>query len=443
MHIRLKTFFAATIIAFAILGSASAHAVVVQQVESNGGVSALLVEDHTNPIIALHFAFRGGSSLDPEGMEGLADMTSSLIDEGAGDLDSQAFQGKLEDLSIGLGFNAGRDNFGGTLTTLSENRDEAFELLRLALSTPRFDGEPVERIRSQILAGLRQQSEDPDSIAGKALARAMFEGHPYARPRDGTPKSIARIDREAMARFVRERLARNNLVIGVTGDITPDELRGVLDDIFGDLPVQATPWDIEIAKVPATGALKVINKPIPQSAILFAQPGLLRDDPDFYNAYVLNYILGGGGFTSRLYKEIREKRGLAYSVYSYLSPRDYAALLLGGAGTANAGVRETLDVIRKQWGLIAQNGVTQSELNDAKTYMTGSYPLRFSASGKISDMLVGIQLSELGIDYFDKRNSYIEAVTLDDVNRVARELLDPGALTFVVVGEPEGMSETP
>lgn len=428
------------LLAFGILTTISpVQAVEVQRVESKDGIVALLVEDHTNPIINLKLTFRGGSAHDPIGMGGLADMVSSLLDEGADDLDSQAFQGRLEDLAIGLRFSANRDTFGGTLTTLTVNRDEAFSLLKIALTEPRFDEEPVARIRSQILAGLRHESEDPDAIAGKTLFKTMFGEHPYGRPSGGTMETIEAISADAMRTFVSERLAKDNLVLGVVGDISPAELAPLLDSTFRNLPEHAKSWLLPDVKAPDKGQQVIVHKDVPQSAILFAQNGLRRDDPDFYAAYVMNYILGGGGFTSRLYSEVREKRGLAYSVYSYLWPYEHTALILGGAGTANARVGETITVVREEWRRLAEQGVSAEELADAKTYLTGSYPLRFTASDKIARMLSGIQLDNLGMDYFDKRNDYIDAVTLDDVNRIARQWLDPDRLTIVIVGEPESL----
>ncbi|MBT4889673.1 MAG: insulinase family protein [Rhodospirillales bacterium] len=435
---RLALFLSLPVV-FLLALSGPAGAVDVKRVDSGLGFSALLVEDHSNPIIAMRIAFHGGSALDPVEQEGLANLVSGLIDEGAGDLDSQTFQARLEDYSIKLSFSSGADSFRGSLTTLSENREEAFSLLKLALTEPRFDAEPVERIKEQILSGIRQSAEDPNSIAYEELYKTVFAGHPYGRPSEGTLETVKGISVEAMAGFVSRRFALDNLHIGVTGDITPDELKTVLNNIFESLPAHATPWEIPLADVSTDGQALVISKPVPQSAIVFAQRGLLRPDPDFYPAYVMNYILGGGGFISRLYKEVREERGLAYSVYSYLTPMDKAGLYIGGAGTANARVGETLDVVRAQWALMANKGITQDELNNAKTYLTGSYPLRFSSNSKIANMLLGIEMDDLGDDFFDRRNDLVEAVTLADVNRVAATLLDPKSLTFIVVGEPEGL----
>ncbi len=416
-----------------------ARAVEVERVLSPKGVEAWLVRNQANPIISLKFAFRGGAALDPKGKEGLARMVSSLLDEGAGDLDSQTFQKRLDDLSITLHFSAGRDAFQGTLKTLTENRDAAFGLLALAVNKPRFDDEPVSRMRSQLLAGLRRDAEDPDEIAGLSLFKALFPDHPYGRPVKGTPESIGSITAKDMRAFVSRRLARDNLVIGVVGDITPERLGALLDETFGSLPERASDWRIREAAQPAKGKTLVVKKAVPQSAIVFAQQGLKRDDPDFYAAYVMNHVLGAGGFTSRLYTEIREKRGLAYSVGSYLYPLDYAGLIYGSAGTANKRVGETLKIIRSEWARMAGKGMTPEELKDAKTYLTGSFPLRFTSNGRIASILVGMQLDRLGIDYLDRRNAYIEAVTLEDVDRVAKKWLDPGKLTVVVVGEPEGV----
>ena len=418
-----------------------AGAVDVKEVTGESGVTAWLVEDHTNPIISVRFAWRGGAALDPEGKAGLANLVSGLLDEGAGDLDSKTFQRTLDEHSISLSFSAGKDTFSGNLTMLTAKADEAWHLLDLALSKPRFDDEPVARIRGQILAGLRQDEENPDAIAGRTLMQALYPGHPYANPSDGTVASVEGLTRDDLLAFVRERLARNNLVIGVVGDIRADELAVAIDKVFGRLPAEAVDGSVADIETPFDGSTTVVRKNVPQSSILFAQPGPDRHHEDFYALYVMNHILGGGGFTARLYNEVREKRGLAYSVYSYMAPYDHTAMIAGGAGTVNARVGETVDVIREEWRRMAEEGITESELDDAKKYMTGSYPLRFTSSGNIADMLVGLQLDDLGRDYFDIRNDLIEAVTLEDVNDAARRWLDPDSLTIVVVGDPEGISD--
>ncbi len=410
----------------------------IQRVISPGGIEAWLIEDHANPILSVQFIFRGGAALDPAGREGLAEMASGLLDEGAGDLDSMTFQRRLEDLSVGLRFSAGFDSFSGSVRTLTENRDEAFELLGLALSQPRFDEEPVERIRSQLLAGLAENAEDPNYIAGRTWWSTAFPDHPYGRPRGGTTKTIKAIAADDLRAFVRRRFARDNLVIGVVGDVNAKELARHLDRTFGGLPPKAAPWRVAETTPRTAGGVKIVRRPIPQSVVIFGQRGLKRDDPDFYTAYVMNYLLGGGGFSSRLYNEIREKRGLAYSVYSSLNPLRHSALILGAVGTQNGRVKQSVDLIRVEWRRMAEDGITESELDAARTFLTGSFPLRFTSSRRIASMLAGIQIENLGIDYLDRRNSFIEAVTIEDIRRVAHKWLDADALTFVVVGNPDG-----
>ena len=429
----------ASLLAFA----GAARAVEVERVLTPGGLEAWLVRDHINPIVTVDFAFRGGGGLDPKGLGGLANLVSATLDEGAGGLDSQAFQGKLEDLSISLSFDAGRDNFSGDLRTLTRNLETAFDMLRLAVTSPRFDSEAVERMRARILAGLRRASENPRRIANRTLMRALFPDHPYGRTVNGRKDSVGRIKISDLKGFVARRLARDNLIISVVGDIDAQRLAGLLDATFGALPAKAAPWKLPEIKAAARGRIILVEKQVPQSVIRFGQPGIKRDDADFYAAYVMNYVLGGGGFASRLYAEVREKRGLAYSAFSYLSALDNGGLIYGGAATANARAGETLKVLGQEWRRMAGQGVSPAELKDAKTYLTGSYALRFSSSGRIAGMLTSIQMDKLGIDYMDRRNSLIEAVTREDVNRVAARLLAPDGLTMVVVGAPEGVSARP
>jgi zinc protease len=419
--------------------TAPAGATEVQRVISPGGIEAWLVEEHSIPILSLKASFRGGAAFDQAGREGTATMTSSLIDEGAGGYDSQAFQTRLEDLSVRLSFSAGLDTFSVSLKTLSEHTDEAFELLRLAMIEPRFDEEPVERIRGQYMVHLSRQAEDPDYLAGRAWYDTVFAGHPYSRPLGGTPETMAAITADDMRAYMVAQLARDRLYIGVVGDIDAERLGALLDATFGGLPATGATVATVNAAPGAAGKIIVIDRDIPQSIVLFGGAGLERSDPDYYAAYIMNYILGGSGFISRLTEEVRNKRGLAYGIYTYLSPMDYAALHIGRVATQNSAVAESLEIIRAELARMRDHGVTIEELSDAKTYLTGSFPLRLDSNGKIANLLVGIQLENLGIDYIDRRNSYMEAVTLNDVNRMARRLLKPEALRIVVVGKPEGL----
>ena len=426
--------------ALAVFGASTAWAAIeIHKVASKSGVVAWLVEDRSNPIVSVSFGFRAGGSLDPAGKEGLAELTSVLLDEGAGGMNALAFQKKLENLSIRLEFEVGRDQFRGTLRTLSRHRAAAFRMIGLALTEPRFDTDAVERMRGNLLASYRRNTQRPNYLARRAFWSSAYPDHPYGRPVSGTEKSLGAIDRADLKRFVADNFARDNLFIGVVGDVTPAQLAVLLDTAFGGLPTQQKLRPVPSVAPNLPGGIVVKKFDTPQSVVMFGQPGLPRRHPDYYAAYILNHIIGGGGFTSRLYREIREKRGLAYSVYSYLWPMQRSALFLGAVATRNARVAESVRIVREEWARIAGQGPTAEELAAAKKYLTGSYPLRFSSSSQIADMLVGLQFESLEPDYFAKRNGYIEKVSLADVLRVARELLKPERLTFVVVGKPAGL----
>ncbi|MBU0725001.1 MAG: insulinase family protein [Alphaproteobacteria bacterium] len=418
-----------------------ARAIDIQRVTSPGGIEAWLVADPTNPIIALEVAFRGGSASEPAGKEGLASLATDLLTEGAGDLDSQAFQKRLADLSISLYFSSGRDSLQAGFRTLTENRDEAFSLMHLALTEPRFDEPAVARARSQMLVGLKRELERPGSIASRAFWSAAFPDHPYGSSPSGTPESVDGLTVADMQEFIGRRFARNNLLVGVVGDITPAELGERLDALFAGLPERANIPEVPEVQPSFAGDVMVIDRNIPQSTVLFGQRGVKRSDPDFFAVSILGEVIGGG-FGSRLTEEIREKRGLAYSVYAGLASLDRGAMLIGNVGTANARVSESLDLVRQEWARLSEEGPTEEEMADAKAYLTGSFWLGLDNSSRIASTLVAIQREGLGIDYLDRRSAEIEAVTMADLKRVARDLFDAKALTFVVVGKPEGVTAT-
>ncbi len=421
--------------------AAPARAIEIQRVISGEGIEVWLVEEHSIPLIAIEVAFRGAAALDAPGKEGVAYMVSGLLDEGAGEYEALAFQKRLEDRAIRLGFDAGRDTFTASMKTLTEHRDEAFRLLGLALSAPRFDAPAVERIRRQILAILARQAEDSNAVAGRAWSETVFDGHPYGRALEGTPDSVAALAADDLRAYVRDRFARDNMMIAVVGDIDAATLAALLDVAFAALPEEARPYRVPEITPRTEAGIKVIRRSVPQSVILFGHAGIKRDDPDWYAASVMNYVLGGGGFSSRLVNEVREKRGLAYSVSSSLRAYDHSGLFMGSAGTENARAAETIALISAEIRRMHEGGVTATELDDAKTYLTGSYPLNFSTSGRIASQLVGIQLEQLGIDYVDRRNSYIEGVTIAQIKRVAGRLLLPDKLFWVVVGDPVGLED--
>jgi zinc protease len=407
----------------------------VDKVVSPGGITAWLVEENTLPIIAMNFAFEGGSAQEPDGREGLANLAAALLDEGAGELDSFAFSKALQDRSIQISFDASRDALYGSMRTLAPELDEAARLLAMAVNEPRFDEEPLDRTRAKIIAKLRSELRDPDAIASKTLTETIFPAHPYGRPTDGTLETVPQLTQDDISNFYKRIAAKENLHVAVVGNISSERLGTLLDEVFGSLPEKPDLKTIE-EMTPVAGLHISKTEDVPQTVIRLAAPGIKRDDPDFIPAFVANHILGGGVFSSRMFVEVREKRGLSYSVYTYLADFDHAGLFAGGASTSNERVQEALDVMLSEISRMGEEGPTQEELDKAKRYLTGSYPLRFDSSTKIARQLVEIQLADLGIDYIDKRNDLIEKVTLEDVKRVSQRLFTVKP-TVITVGQPE------
>lgn len=408
----------------------------IQRVISPGGIEAWLVESHDNPLIAMRFAFRGGSSQDPQDKEGLAYFITAMLDEGAGPLDAISFQERAQGLAMRMNFDASRDVMLGNVQTLTANKDEVFDLVRLALTEPRLDEDAIDRVRAQILAGLKFDENDPSTVASLAWDRLAFGNHPYGRPIKGTKDSIAAISREDLSDYLARVFARDKLVISVVGDIDAETLGKTLDHVFGGLPAHSTLAPVADADPPLGPTREIIEMDVPQSVAQFGHRGLARKDDDFIAAYVLNYIIGGGGFASRLMEEVREKRGLAYSVHSNLFPYQHGAVFVGNVATKNEAVGQSLDVIESELRRLAEQGPSAEELESAKNYLTGAYALRFESSSGIANQLLWIQIEDLGIDYVSKRNEQIEAVTLDDIKRVAKRLIEADRLITTIVGKP-------
>ena len=420
----------------------ASRAAKIERIVTPAGIEAWLVRDDTLPMLSMQFGIKGGANQDPVDKPGVASFAASLLDEGAGDLDARAFHERLEARAIGVSFSAARDTLRGSVRTLSENRDEAFELLRLALTLPRFDADAIERVRAGMLAGLRRQSTSPGDIVSLRWFARAFPNHPYGRPVQGTLDSVPKITVEDLKRYVGQVLARSTLKIAVVGAIDAATLAALIDKAFGALPAEPKLAPIAEAAPEGLGLREVIDLDVPQTVIAFGGAGLKRSDPDFIPAFVLNHILGGGSFSSRLYREIREKRGLAYSVQSYLAPLAHAGLFMGNVSTRNDRAAESLAVITEEIRRIAAEGPTAEELEKTKSFLVGSYALRFDTSGNIAGQLLEIQLEDLGIDYIDRRNSLVVAVTAEDVRRAAKRFLSDERLLVMLVGRPQGVAST-
>jgi len=425
---------------FAVLCiAAPAQAVPIERVISPGGLEAWLVRQETVPLISLEFAFAGGASQDPADKAGVAHMVSALLDEGAGELDSRAFHEKLEGKAIELRFRAGRDYFNGSLRMLNEHRDDAVELMRLALTAPRFETQDVERIRGQIISGVQREISSPNAIASRRWWAAAFPDHPYGREVNGTLESLPRIGVEDLRTYVKRVLARDGLKIAIVGNLDAVAAGVLIDRIFGSLPAKADLQPVPMVDPQGLGQRIVVDLDVPQTVITFGRRGVFRQDPDFMTAYILDHILGGGTFSSRFYTEIREKRGLAYSIHDNLVWLKGTALMIGGTATRADRTAETLTVIESEIKRMAESGPTEEELAKAKAYLKGAYALNLDTSNKIAGALLQIQLDGLGIDYIDRRGALIDAVTLEDAKRVAQRLLKSGMLV-TVVGRPQGVT---
>jgi len=442
ISIRARAFLIAAGVTLAALAPTPSQAATkIQHLTSPGGIEAWFVQDATVPLIAMEYAFAGGGAQDPADKPGVANLVADLLDEGSGDLDSNTFHERLDRRAIELSFSATRDHFRGSLRMLRDNKDEAFDLLRMSLTSAHFDPADVERIRSQVISGLHRDTTNPSALAGRKFLEVAYGDHPYGRQVSGTLKSVPTIEISDMKDYVRRVLAKDTLKIAVVGDVDPATLGKLLDQTFGGLPAKANlvPVPDIVAAKPPQRAFVPLD--VPQTVITFGGPGVPRHDPNFMAAYVVNHIVGGGGLSSRLYHEVREKRGLAYSVYEALLWMDHSALFIGNTGTRADRAGETMDAVDKEIRRIAEDGPTQQELDEAKSYLKGSQMLALDTSSKLASGLLQYQLDKLPIDYIEKRNAIVDAVTLDDTRKAAKRLWSQGLLTVIVGRAPQAAAQ--
>ena len=442
----IRTTLAVALTALALMGAPFgfapvASAMTIEQITSPSGIKAWLVREQAIPLVTLNYAFHGGSSQDEADKAGTAHLTADMLDEGAGELDGTTFHERLEARAIEMHFQVGRDEFRGSMRTLNEHRDEAFGLLRLALSAPRFEADAVERVRGQELAVLRRGISDPNELASRSWWQTAFPGHPYGRESKGTVESMKRIMADDLRDYVRRVFARNELTVSIVGDVDAKTAGELIDRAFGALPAKNDLKPVATATPRGLGRRIVIDVPVPQAVVTFGGLGLARSDPDFMAAYIVNHILGGGTFSSRLYREVREKRGLAYGVSDSLIWFKRAAVILGGTATRADRTGEALDIIERETKRMADEGPTAEELAAAKSFLKGAYALSLDSSGKIAAQLTQIQLDNLGIDYIQRRGAMIDAVTIADAKRVAKRLYGGGMLV-TVAGQPKGVTST-
>ena len=424
-----------------IAGADAASAMTIEKIVTPAGIEAWLVREKSVPLVTLNYAFHGGATQDEADKTGTANLAADLLDEGAGDLDATAFHERLENHAIEFTFQVGRDYFHGSLRSLNEHRDEAFDLLYLALAKPRFDADAVERVRGQELAVLQRDTTNPNDLASRRWWEIAFPGHPYGRETKGTLESVPRITANDLHGYVRHVFARNELTVSIVGDVDAKTAGALIDRAFAGLPAKNDLKQVANTTPSGLGRRIVINVDVPQAVVTFGGQGIARHDPDFMAAYVVNHILGGGSFSSRLYKEVREKRGLAYGVSDSLVWFQRAAVVLGGTATRADRTADALAVIEQEVKRMADEGPTPDELAAAKSFLKGSYALTLDTSAKIAAQLTQIQIDNLGIDYIQRRGALIDAVTIEDAKRVARRLYGGGMLV-TVAGRPKGLTSS-
>ncbi len=411
--------------------------IAIEEVTSPGGIAVWLVEEHALPFVALEIRLRGGANLDEPGARGAANAAMWLMNEGAGDMDARAFAERAEELAAHFSFRAGDDALSISAMMLSENMDEAADLLAVALTEPRFDADAIERMREDVLQSIARDRMSPGAIAAQTLYSMVWPDHPYGSDSKGTVESMSALTRDDIVTAWENTVTRADVYVGAVGDIDAETLGGLIDRILGDLPAAGPPGPPRVEYTLA-GGTTIVDFPTPQSVAFFAQRGIAIDDPRYFAASILNTVLGDG-MESRLMQELREKRGLTYGIGTALAPRDLSALMIGSFASSNATMAEAVGLVQEEWERIAREGITEEELEFARTWMTGEYPLRFDGNGAIARILVGMQMIGLPADYVTHRNDYVNAVTLEQANRVAGELYDPEGLHFVVVGQPEGL----
>ena len=420
---------------FALALAPAARAADIKPIDLGKNVEVWFSEDHTVPIIGFNISLPAGSGYDPTSKPGLAEFAADLMDEGAGNMDSRAFHEALADHAIQFRAQTERDDLVISIVTLSENAPLAMRLVQIALTHARFDAEAVTRVRAQMIQGIQEGNSQPPTLARRVFARDFFNGHPYDHSSDGDVKSLSSITAEDLRNFARTHWVKGGLQIAVAGDITAPAAQKLLAQTFQPLSGALPPPIPDIGKLGDPG-VHVLEMPVPQPTIMFGLPGIMRADSDFIPGYVANYILGGGGFSSRLTDEVRVKRGLTYGISTELTSYRKASVMVGAVATRADAVRQTIQVVRDTLADFAANGATQNELDDAKTFLTGSFPLAFASNSGIASQLGAFQRQGLDIGYVARRNALIQAVTLDDVKRVSKRLFDPARLTVIVAGTP-------
>ncbi len=417
--------------------------VAFREITSPGGIKAWMVEDYTVPIVTLAFAFEGGAAQETDDKLGLANLMTTLMDEGAGELDSDAFQTRQDQVGLEMRFSASFDALTGVARMLADERQGASELLALAITEPRFDQPAIDRMRSQLLSRLLARSQDPGYAANRLWNEALFGDHPYGRPVEGTEQTLTAITADDLRAMHGSVFARDNLTVGIVGALDEATAGALIDQVFGSLPEAPGLVDIGDAQM-SFGQQLAVDYPLPQAFINLAYPGVAEDDEDFFAAYLMSEILAGDSLLSELNVEVREKRGLSYGVSGGLLNFDHADALVIGTSTRPDQAGDTIEVIRSTIAQMAEDGPDPTELDRIKRYLIGAYPInQLRSSMSIAGAMVGQQLRDLPIDYVEERARRIDAVTVDEVRAVADRIFaaEPSVMLVGPGVDPDAAAE--
>ena len=410
----------------------------IQELTSQNGTKFWLAQEKSIPFVSLEIRFRGGTSMDDNKTRGAVSFMTAMLEEGAGELDAQAFSKARDSIAASFNFDVSRDNLSVSARFLSDTREEAIQLLKQALTTPRFDKEAMERVRKQIISIIASNQKNQNKIAQSKLYELTFPDHIYSSSGLGSTEKITLLNGNDLRQAHKVAITRDRISVSIVGDISEIQAIEMLDELLENLPNSSKLLPKRVRANLDLGTV-LVDYPSPQSVAFFTFKGISRTDQDFFAAFVMNHILGGGGFNSRLMKKIREERGLTYSVNTSLAQYDHAELYLGMFQSSNDKISEAIGILKKEIALLANNGVNQEELEEAKKFLIGAYPLRFDGNVRIANILAGMQFMGLDKEYIKLRNVMVSAVTSEDVARVAKRLLSSKEFTLVVVGKPEGL----
>ncbi|MFD2112492.1 M16 family metallopeptidase [Thiorhodococcus fuscus] len=407
----------------------------IQSWQTAKGARVLFVAAPEIPMLDVKVVFDAGSARDGD-RPGLASMTAAMLDEGAGEWDADALADRLENIGASLSAGVDRDMSAVALRSLTQQPalDTAVETLTRVLARPTFDPDALERVRRNRLTGLRQQQESPRSVGQKALYRAIYGTHPYASDPSGTPESISALTREDLMSFHRRYYSTSNALIAMVGDLTRAEAETLAERITAGLPVGTPPAPLPEVSDLSAGSLEPIAFPASQTTILAGQPGMQRGDPDYFALYVGNHIFGGSGLVSLLMDEIREKRGLSYSTFSFFMPLARPGPFILGLQTRNDQADEARTLMLQTLKRFIAQGPTDDELTAAKKNLTGGFPLRIASNGDIIQYLAVIGFYHLPLDYLDRFNDRVESVTSEQIRDAFARRVHPDRLAIVTVG---------